>query len=129
MNQLGAIYITHPERITVGALAYSEKQDNALVVLDLANLLPVCRDTDMAELCAYCLPRIEVVKPYLVGDLQVCLKTKRIKVGWVCTSDSPEGSVIYSIRLYRDVIMKRWGSVFVHYHSTNVKEEEDGKTT
>jgi len=124
MTELGPIHVTHPKRIVVGSLAYSEKQDNALAKLDLANLLPVCRDADTAELCAYCRPRVESAKPFLAGDLQVCLKTKRIKVGWVCTSDSPEGSVIYSVRLYRDVIMKRWSSVFVHFHSTNVKEEK-----
>lgn len=126
MNSIGAIFLTHPERVTIGQLSYDAKQDNCLVGLDLGTLIPVCRSTELSELCAYCLPRIEVAKPYLLGDLQVCLKTKRIKVGWIQTNDDERGSVIYSVRLYREVILKRFGTVFMHYHSTNVKEEQDG---
>ena len=126
MNSIGAIYLTHPERVTIGRLAYDAKQDNALWVMDPVNLITACRATELSELCAFCLPRIEAPRPYLLGDGQVCLKTKRIKMGWMMTDDDETGSVIYSIRLDVKAILKRFDCLVFHFHSTNVKEEKDG---
>ena len=121
---IGQIFITHPERIVLGVLSYEDKRDNALVGLDLAAVLPVCRSTELSELCCYCVPRIEFDSPpYIQADIQVCLKTKRIKIGWIFSSSNAEGKVSYGVRLDTKAILDRWDTVFLHLHSTNIKEE------
>jgi len=124
MNQLGQVYVTHPKRIAIGSLAYNERAGNVLMGIDLAALLPLCRETEQEELCAYCNPRVEIEAPYIQADIALDLKTKRIVLGWVCTSDDAVGSVKYAVRLNVGVILKRYDCVFVHLSPNNVKEEE-----
>lgn len=124
MNRLGNIILTHPERVTIGSIHYDAKRDNSLVGLDLAALLPVCRKTEMKELCGWCRPLIEITDvPYLLGDIQVTLKTKRIKVGWLMSSDDEHGRVVYAVRLDVETILSRWDRIFLHVHPTNKKED------
>ena len=125
MRRLGNIILTHPKEMIIGSIHYNEKRGNVQYKFDPVSLLTVCRETEMPELCAYCTPLIEVAEPlFLAQDIQVCLKTKRIKIGWVCTSDSATGHVRYSIRLDVEAILKRLDAWWLHGHNSNVKEDK-----
>jgi len=124
VNKLGSIYLTYPKRVVVGSLNYDPRAGTSLVGLDLAALLPILRETEAKELCGYCEPAIEIDEPpYIQADIQWCLKTKRIKLGWICSDSDATGEVTYAVRLDVEALLKRFDCIFIHCHPTNVKEE------
>jgi len=123
LSKIGNIFVDKPARITIGALSYDYVHEHAMAALDLAALLPVCRNTEEVLLRGCCIPYMGVKEPpYLSSDLQICgHKGKRIKVGYVYTASDQRGPA-YQVVIDVKVVLKQWDCAWVHFH--NLTEEE-----
>jgi len=124
VTSLGSIFIDIKGiRIKIGRLVYEPKHLHAMLGLDLANLLPVCRETDEERIQGCCIPYPSVDDPpFLSHDLQWCgPKDKRTKLGWVYT-DSDERGPAYQVILFVPAVMKIWDCAWLHLHELSEEE-------
>lgn len=106
--------------VSVGRLGVHPHVDggwHAGVELDPVEIVAICRRSNESIIKAACIPFAYIEHPpYIHAEIQVCLKTKRVKLGWVIAQDNAEGSVIYQIRLYREELLRRFGLIYLHCH-------------
>jgi len=107
----------------VGILCYDEAHHHAMIFVELDKLLPVCRHMGMGMVKACCLPQPGRPAPYLISDIQLCLtKSKRLKVGYLWTTDNAVGDVAYQVRFDVAEVLRKWGLVGLHCHEENRKD-------
>lgn len=120
MRTLGKVYTLKP-KTEIASLVFDPAHHHAMLALDLASLLPVCRAAGGAMVCAYCIPEGDA--PYIHVDWQLCVRKKREKMGYAWSMDDAHGNAIYQIRLDPLRLLRRFDVVWLHGHEANVPTE------
>ena len=123
--RIGNVFVDKPCRLVLGQISWTPRTNHCMFGADLSTILPLCRETEAARIHAACLPFPSVVDaPYISGDLQLCLThDKRVKCGWIYT-DSSQVGIVYQLILEREVMLKKWGLVWLHCHSGETGEDD-----
>jgi len=116
MKTIGRIFVDQPTRRTIGEIRW-DRNGNPILRFDPVEILPVARECRDEKIRAACKPFDYIESPPFMGqDIQYTgLKKKRIKMGYVYT-DEDERGILYQVRLYTELVLKRYNSIWLHLH-------------